>query len=54
MEKEFHVVVFDGTSHWVTPESEFKADLTRDLEFCEKFEDLNDAFDLAEELNKTL
>lgn len=44
-----NVVVFDGTSHFVTPSNE-----VADETVVESFDDMDEAFDLAEELNEKL
>lgn len=43
---DVHYVVFDGISYFVSPETE----LQPDWNIVERFTDINEAFDLVEEL----
>ncbi len=47
---DMHCVVFDGTSYFVSLESE----LAPDMQLVEKFYNLDKAFDLAEKLEDEL
>ena len=53
---ETHIVVFDGTSHSVVLSTEFVSLMLSDenVEYVETFDEVDDAFDLVEELNKLL
>ena len=56
MISEKHIVVFDGTSHSVVPSTEFTSLMLSDenVEYVETFDEVDDAFDFVEELNKLL
>lgn len=49
-----HNVVFDGTTNIVVPSDELQSALNDGGEFVKSFNDLDEAFDVAEELNEHL
>ncbi len=46
---DVHYVVFDGTSYYVTPETELNPN---EEQIIEQFDDQNEAFDYAEQMER--